>query len=102
MAEGPSCWHIVDDGVFSISLTGTRQSPINIETDKNVIETDEALDDLKFEYVPANSTQVNCEDSVLCYFIPEKMRRWETRGRPGKWMLRLTDQVRITIIWASV
>ena len=49
---------MVDDGVFSISLTGTRQSPINIETDKNVIETDEALDDLKFEYVPANSTQV--------------------------------------------
>ena len=49
---------MVDDGVFSISLTGTRQSPINIETDKNVIETDEALDDLKFSYVPENSTQV--------------------------------------------
>ena len=60
--QGPSCWHMVDDGVFSISLTGTRQSPINIETDKNVIETDEALDDLEFEYVPANSTQV-------CFFI---------------------------------
>ena len=57
---------MVDDGVFSISLTGTRQSPINIETDKNVIETDEALDDLKFEYVPANSTQV-------CFFI-EKIK----------------------------
>ena len=55
---GPSCWHIVDDGVFSISLSGVRQSPINIETDKNVIETDEALDDLKFEYVPANCTTV--------------------------------------------
>ena len=49
---------MVDDGVFSISLTGTRQSPINIETDKNVIETDEALDDLKFAYVPENCTQV--------------------------------------------
>ena len=49
---------MVDDGVFSISLTGTRQSPINIETDKNVIETDEALDDLKFSYVPENCTQV--------------------------------------------
>ena len=58
MNQGPSCWHMVDDGVFSISLTGTRQSPINIETDKNVIETDEALDDLKFSYVPENSTQV--------------------------------------------
>jgi len=56
--NGPSCWHMVDDGVFSISLTGTRQSPINIETDKNVIETDEALDDLKFSYVPENCTQV--------------------------------------------
>ena len=49
---------MVDDGVFSISLNGTRQSPINIETDKNVIETDEALDDLKFAYVPENCTQV--------------------------------------------
>ena len=49
---------MVDEGVFSISLTGTRQSPINIETDKNVIETDEALDDLKFSYVPENCTQV--------------------------------------------
>ena len=55
---------MVDDGVFSISLTGTRQSPINIETDKNIIETDEALDDLKFEYVPANSTQV-CKIKVF-------------------------------------
>ena len=49
---------MVDDGVFSIALNGTRQSPINIETDKNVIETDEALDDLKFAYVPENCTQV--------------------------------------------
>ena len=55
---GPSCWHIVDDGVYSISLTGTRQSPINIETDKHVIETDEALEELQFEYVPANCTTV--------------------------------------------
>ena len=57
-SQGPSCWHMVDEGVFSISLTGTRQSPINIETDKNVIETDEALDDLKCSYVPENCTQV--------------------------------------------
>ena len=68
---------MVDDGVFSISLTGTRQSPINIETDKNIIETDEALDDLKFEYVPANSTQV-CKIKVstsFCKFILENIKR---------------------------
>ena len=39
-------------------MSGTRQSPINIETNQNVIETDEALDELKFEYVPANCTTV--------------------------------------------
>ena len=57
---------MVDDGVFSIALNGTRQSPINIETDKNVIETDEALDDLKFAYVPENCTQVETNN---IYFI---------------------------------
>ena len=56
--EGPSCWHIVDDGIYSISLSGVRQSPINIETDKNVVETDETLDELQYEYVPGNCTQV--------------------------------------------
>ena len=29
---GPSCWHVVDDGAYSISVTGERQSPINICT----------------------------------------------------------------------
>ena len=49
--NGPSFWHMAH-------VTGTRQSPINIETDKNVIETDEALDDIRFSYVPENSTRV--------------------------------------------
>ena len=55
---GPSCWHIVDDGVYGISLSGVRQSPINIETSGAVVETDESLDELKYEYVPENCTQV--------------------------------------------
>ena len=55
---GPSCWHIVDDGVYGISLSGVRQSPINIETDRNVVETDERLAELHYEYVPGNCTQV--------------------------------------------
>jgi len=56
--NGPSCWHMVDDGVYSISLSGVRQSPINIETEKNVIETDEELNELVYEYVPENCTVV--------------------------------------------
>ena len=58
LISGPSCWHIVDDGVYGISLSGVRQSPINIETAGSVVETDESLDELKYEYVPENCTQV--------------------------------------------
>ena len=58
MTPGPSCWHIVDDGVYGISLSGVRQSPINIETAGSVVETDDSLDELKYEYVPENCTQV--------------------------------------------
>ena len=58
LIPGPSCWHIVDDGVYGISLSGVRQSPINIETAGSVVETDESLDELKYEYVPENCTQV--------------------------------------------
>ena len=47
---GPSCWHMVDDGIYSISLSGTRQSPINIETAASVLETDETLEELQHEY----------------------------------------------------
>jgi len=54
--NGPSCWHIVDDGIYSISLSGARQSPINIVTDK-VVATEE-LDELKYEYVPGNCESV--------------------------------------------
>jgi len=56
--NGPSCWHMVEDGVYSISLSGTRQSPINIETDKQDIETTDELDELQVEYVPKNCTNV--------------------------------------------
>jgi len=49
---------MVDDGVYSISLSGVRQSPINIETEKNVVETDEELNELAYEYVPENCTVV--------------------------------------------
>ena len=58
LMPGPSCWHLVDDGVYGISLSGVRQSPINIETSGNVVETDESLDELQYEYVPGNCTQV--------------------------------------------
>ena len=58
---GPSCWHMVDDGIYSISLSGTRQSPINIETAASVLETDETLEELQHEY------QV-CVTSSLLYY----------------------------------
>ena len=41
---------MVDDGIYSISLSGTRQSPINIETAASVLETDETLEELQHEY----------------------------------------------------
>lgn len=80
--NGPSCWHMVDDGVYSISLSGVRQSPINIETEKNVIETDEELNELVYEYVPENCTvvgntgsswkvDVNPEGSSKKFTIPD-------------------------------
>ena len=56
---GPSCWHMVDDGIYSISLSGTRQSPINIETAASVLETDETLEELQHEY------QVSCISLLL-------------------------------------
>ena len=58
LIPGPSCWHTVDDGVYGISLSGVRQSPINIETAGSVVETDDSLEELKYEYVPENCTQV--------------------------------------------
>ena len=80
--NGPSCWHMVDDGIYSISLSGVRQSPINIETEKNVIETDEELNELVYEYVPENCTvvgntgsswkvDVNPEGSSKKFTIPD-------------------------------
>jgi len=54
--NGPSCWHLVEDGVYSISLAGKRQSPINVCTDK--VEVTEDLDELKYAYVASNCESV--------------------------------------------
>ena len=48
----------MDDGVYGISLSGVRQSPINIETSGSNVETVDSLEELKYEYVPENCTQV--------------------------------------------
>jgi carbonic anhydrase len=50
-------WHVVDDGAYSISVTGERQSPINICT-KTGVETCDELGELACSYVAKNCTTV--------------------------------------------
>ena len=66
---------MVDDGIYSISLSGTRQSPINIETAASVLETDETLEELQHEY------QV-CVTSSLLHYVDTIKYKYDIT-RPG-------------------
>lgn len=56
--NGPSHWHEVDDGAYSISMTGERQSPINISTSSAEVSTCDQLGELEYSYVAKNCTSV--------------------------------------------
>ncbi|XP_023342769.1 carbonic anhydrase [Eurytemora carolleeae] len=60
----------VDDGIFSISLAGSRQSPVDILTSQ--VETSAELSQLEYTYIPANCQSAeNTGSSWKVNVLPE-------------------------------